>query len=56
MKKIPVLFQLAIIVALFINCSNSKTMEISVTSTAFKNDSLIPARYTCDGANVSPQL
>ncbi|KAF5036036.1 hypothetical protein DSECCO2_579230 [anaerobic digester metagenome] len=56
MKKIPVLFQLAVIAALFINCSNSKTMEISITSTAFKNDSLIPSRYTCDGANVSPQL
>lgn len=56
MKKIPVLIQLAVILVLFINCSNRNTMDITITSNAFANDSLIPSRYTCDGANVSPQL
>ncbi len=28
----------------------------SITSTAFENGGSIPARYTCDGENVSPEL
>ena len=31
-------------------------MTISVTSTAFENNTAIPERYTGDGANVSPPL
>jgi Raf kinase inhibitor-like YbhB/YbcL family protein len=31
-------------------------MTMKLTSTAFKNDASIPARYTCDGDNVSPPL
>lgn len=31
-------------------------MEISITSTAFKAEGMIPAKYTCDGADVSPAL
>lgn len=31
-------------------------MEIRVTSTAFADGAMIPAKYTCDGANVSPPL
>ena len=31
-------------------------MEIKITSSAFEEGGLIPARYTCDGADVSPPL
>lgn len=31
-------------------------MEIKITSTAFEDGGLIPARYTCDGADISPPL
>lgn len=31
-------------------------MKIAVTSQAFKEGETIPAKYTCDGANVSPPL
>ena len=31
-------------------------MKISLKSTAFKNGELIPSKYTCDGANISPPL
>ncbi len=30
--------------------------RIAMTSAAFKQDGSIPAKYTCDGANVSPPL
>jgi Raf kinase inhibitor-like YbhB/YbcL family protein len=30
--------------------------HLTVTSTAFKNDESIPAKYTCDGEEVSPPL
>ncbi len=31
-------------------------MNIKLNSTAFQPDGMIPAKYTCDGANVSPPL
>ncbi|MHC4684742.1 MAG: YbhB/YbcL family Raf kinase inhibitor-like protein [Planctomycetota bacterium] len=31
-------------------------MEIKITSSAFADGGLIPAKYTCDGADVSPLL
>jgi len=31
-------------------------MEIKITSSAFEDGDLIPAKYTCDGADVSPPL
>jgi len=33
-----------------------KKMAITVTSTAFQEGGMIPAKYTADGANVSPPL
>lgn len=34
----------------------SNDMTLSLTSPAFRNDESIPARFTCDGANISPAL
>ena len=31
-------------------------MAIKISSTAFQDGGLIPAKYTCDGANISPPL
>jgi len=31
-------------------------MEIKITSSAFENGGLIPAKYTCDGEDISPPL
>lgn len=31
-------------------------MAITVTSSAFKEGGMIPAKYTCDGQNISPSL
>ncbi len=41
--------------------TNSKTagdkkMEIKITSSAFEDGGLIPAKYTCDGSDISPPL
>ncbi|MBI5891733.1 MAG: YbhB/YbcL family Raf kinase inhibitor-like protein [Nitrosomonadales bacterium] len=31
-------------------------MPLTITSTSFRNNGVIPSRYTCDGQNVSPPL
>lgn len=31
-------------------------MDIKLTSTAFQEGGMIPAKYTCDGTNISPPL
>ena len=31
-------------------------MEVKITSSAFEDGGLIPAKYTCDGADISPPL
>jgi len=31
-------------------------MEIKIESTAFKNEEMIPSKYTCDGENINPPL
>ncbi|MGE5409735.1 MAG: YbhB/YbcL family Raf kinase inhibitor-like protein [Clostridiales bacterium] len=36
--------------------SKGKKMEIKLESPAFKNGEPIPAKYTCDGENISPAL
>jgi Raf kinase inhibitor-like YbhB/YbcL family protein len=33
-----------------------KKMDIEITSTAFDEGGMIPAKYTCDGPNISPPL
>lgn len=51
---------------LFCSCNDSKQadlpaegdkkMEINITSSAFADGGLIPSKYTCDGADISPPL
>ena len=36
--------------------SKRKIMEMKIYSSAFKDGNFIPSKYTCEGANVSPQL
>lgn len=36
--------------------ARKKKVEIKVTSSAFQNDGMIPAKYTCDGPDVSPPI
>lgn len=36
--------------------NGGKKMEIKLQSSAFKKGYSIPSKYTCDGANISPQL
>ena len=36
--------------------TNGAKMEIEITSAAFEDGDAIPARYTCDGPDVSPPL
>jgi Raf kinase inhibitor-like YbhB/YbcL family protein len=59
-------FILALVIASVTGCkqqdapkaseAGSKTSPLSLTSTGFTEGSSLPARYTCDGANVSPPL
>jgi Raf kinase inhibitor-like YbhB/YbcL family protein len=54
------------LILLFCSCEDSeqagpeevggKKMEIKVTSSAFEEGGMIPSKYTCDGADVSPPL
>jgi len=56
----------AVSILLFCSCKNGeqadseavggKKMEIKITSPAFEDGGLIPAKYTCDGADISPPL
>jgi len=39
-----------------LGAEGGKKMEIKITSSAFEDGGLIPAKYTCDGADVSPPL
>ena len=36
--------------------SHNKKMEIKLYSSAFKEGTFIPAKFSCEGANISPQL
>lgn len=36
--------------------SNSTTMSLTLTSSAFTHEGTIPLKYSCDGENVSPEL
>jgi len=57
---------MAVPIVLFCSCEESakanpgavggKKMELNVTSSAFAEGGLIPPKYTCDGADISPPL
>lgn len=63
LRKIVVL---AAVSVLFCSCKDSKQadsevkgggkMEIKISSPAFADGGLIPSKYTCDGADISPPL
>jgi Raf kinase inhibitor-like YbhB/YbcL family protein len=36
--------------------AGGKNMTITITSSAFTNDGMIPKEHTCDGSNISPPL
>jgi Raf kinase inhibitor-like YbhB/YbcL family protein len=63
-KKYYILFTLLILLCGFgvnknqngIANEGDKKMAIIVTSSAFKEDGMIPSKYTCDGNNISPPL
>jgi len=48
------------VVLLCVGCREEQVkdegMQISLTSPAFRDGGVIPARYTCDGENISPPL
>ena len=63
--KITFSYSFAFFLVLFLTVSNQiysqkkgyhKTMEIKLTSNAFKEGDIIPSKYTCEGVNISPQL
>jgi len=64
LKNVVVLIVVATL--LFCSCKKSKQadieteggkkMDIKITSPAFEHESLIPPKYTCDGADMSPPL
>jgi Raf kinase inhibitor-like YbhB/YbcL family protein len=39
-----------------LNSEGAKKMDIKITSSAFEEGGLIPSKYTCDGADISPPL
>ncbi len=39
-----------------LRAKGGKDMDIKITSPAFENEGLIPAKYTCDGEDISPPL
>ena len=52
---------LTILILTVISCSNNKSsgginMDIQISSSAFEEGGLIPMKYTCDDADISPPL
>ncbi len=39
-----------------VSAKGETVMEITISSTAFKEGEMIPKKYTCDGENISPTL
>ncbi len=59
MKNLSLLLWLIIIGVVTIlpqNKDGNKTMDIKIQSNAFKEGGMIPSKFTCDGANVSPEI
>ena len=67
MKKRLLIIFIAFVVFIFVagiifysygsRLDNTKSMEkLKITSPAFSNEEVIPDKYTCNGANVNPEL
>lgn len=57
MFKSLILAALILIVPLFAQSKGKETVvNITLESSAFKEGELIPSKFTCDGANISPEL
>jgi len=60
MKCSPVMLSAAVVLSFFsaqtIHAEERQMSEFSITSTAFPHNGMIPIKYTCDGADVSPPL
>ena len=56
--KIHLLFLITFMFFISNQCKNKSDMStnIIVKSDSFSDGGMIPAKYTCDGANISPQL
>lgn len=50
------IFSLAIIIIVLAKSANQNPLTMKLTSSAFEPNGLIPAKYTCDGANINPPL
>ena len=58
MRRIPAVI-IVLVYSLFLISTNTfaeEGMDMQVKSTAFEENGLIPRKYTCDGADVSPPL
>lgn len=64
MKRSILLTQLLVLTAAFLFCDSAvkpqdgrgEEMKMELTSPAFDNGSNMPAKYTCDGEDLSPEL
>lgn len=56
MNKKILIFLLLILFTMSLSAAEGRKKKMKIVSTAFKHEALIPAKYTCDGANVSPEL
>lgn len=60
MKPFPVVLWATIVLPILsaqpIHAEEKPMSELSITSPAFSQNGMIPKRYTCDGADVSPPL
>jgi hypothetical protein len=55
-KYYIILLLLFLIYGFAAKVEGDKKMTITITSSAFKEGQMIPAKYTCDGSNISPPL
>jgi phosphatidylethanolamine-binding protein (PEBP) family uncharacterized protein len=60
MKSSPVMLSAAVALSLFsaqtIHGEAKQMNELSIASPAFPSNGMIPKKYTCDGADMSPPL
>ena len=58
-RELIYLFIIILFIIIGFQATNSEVLKMSVfqiTSAVFENNGFIPKKYTCDGANINPQL